>query len=244
MLLSALFRLAFASAPRLYRLTSQHNVTRRPVLQKVRHHTRAVLCLLVSIRFQVLFHSPPGVLFTFPSRYYSLSVTWSYLAFGDGPPFFRQDSSCPDVLRIPSASEQFRLQGFYLVSLSFPTLFGYRSRCVCEGPYPARIATCGLGSSDFARHYSRNRSYFLFLRVLRCFSSPGSPHCTMDSCNDTATLLAVRSRIRISADLGSFAAPRSFSQLVTSFFGAMYLRHPPYALCSLIFLLVYLSSYF
>ena len=27
------------------------------------------LCLLVSTRFQVLFHSPPGVLFTFPSRY-------------------------------------------------------------------------------------------------------------------------------------------------------------------------------
>ena len=30
-----------------------------------------VLCVLVNIRFQVLFHSPPGVLFTFPSRYYS-----------------------------------------------------------------------------------------------------------------------------------------------------------------------------
>ena len=29
------------------------------------------LCLLVNIGFQVLFHSPPGVLFTFPSRYYS-----------------------------------------------------------------------------------------------------------------------------------------------------------------------------
>ena len=29
------------------------------------------LCLLVSTRFQVLFHSPPGVLFTFPSRYFS-----------------------------------------------------------------------------------------------------------------------------------------------------------------------------
>ena len=27
------------------------------------------LYLLVNIRFQVLFHSPPGVLFTFPSRY-------------------------------------------------------------------------------------------------------------------------------------------------------------------------------
>ena len=29
-----------------------------------------VLYLLVNIGFQVLFHSPPGVLFTFPSRYY------------------------------------------------------------------------------------------------------------------------------------------------------------------------------
>ena len=28
------------------------------------------LYVLVSIRFQVLFHSPPGVLFTFPSQYY------------------------------------------------------------------------------------------------------------------------------------------------------------------------------
>ena len=33
------------------------------------------LSVLVSTRFQVLFHSPPGVLFTFPSRYYTLSVT-------------------------------------------------------------------------------------------------------------------------------------------------------------------------
>ena len=67
----ALFKLAFAPAPVLNTLTSLHNVTRRPVLQKVRHHPHMGLCLLVSIGFQVLFHSPPGVLFTFPSRYYS-----------------------------------------------------------------------------------------------------------------------------------------------------------------------------
>ena len=30
-----------------------------------------VLCVLVNIGFQVLFHSPPGVLFTFPSQYCS-----------------------------------------------------------------------------------------------------------------------------------------------------------------------------
>ena len=43
-----------------------------------------------------------------------------------------------------------------------------------RGPYPESISTPGLGCSDFARHYSRNRFCFLFLRVLRCFSSPGS----------------------------------------------------------------------
>ena len=31
--------------------------------------------------------------------------------------------------------------------------------------------TRGLGSSPFARHYWGNHSYFLFLQVLRCFSS-------------------------------------------------------------------------
>ena len=34
-----------------------------------------VLCVLVGTGFQVLFHSPPGVLFTFPSQYFTLSVT-------------------------------------------------------------------------------------------------------------------------------------------------------------------------
>ena len=67
----ALFRLDFSSAPYLKYLTSLHNVTRWTVLQKVRHRTYTVLCLLVNIGFQILFHSPPGVLFTFPSRYFS-----------------------------------------------------------------------------------------------------------------------------------------------------------------------------
>ena len=44
---------------------------------------------------------------------------------------------------------------------------------------------CGLGSSGFARRYSRNRCFFLFLRLLRCFSSPGSPPYAMDSRMDT-----------------------------------------------------------
>ena len=128
----ALLRLAFASAPRLNRLTSQHNVTRRPVLQKVRGRTfvllRVVLPLLVNIRFQVLFHSPPGVLFTFPSRYYTLSVIRSYLALGDGPPAFPPNFSCSMVLWILTALFAFRLRGFYPLPRRFPPIFDYALR--------------------------------------------------------------------------------------------------------------------
>src|SRR3989304_5886026 len=38
-------------------------------MQKARRHRTSLLRPLVSTRFQVLFHSPSGVLFTFPSRY-------------------------------------------------------------------------------------------------------------------------------------------------------------------------------
>ena len=134
---SALFKLAFAAAPVLNTLTSLHIVTRRPVLQKVRHHPRG-LCLLVSIGFQVLFHSPPGVLFTFPSRYYTLSVTRSYLALGDGPPVFPPDSSCPVVLRIPPASLAFRLQDCHFLWCGFLSASPTLARAF-RGPLPRLI---------------------------------------------------------------------------------------------------------
>ena len=35
-----------------------------------------VLCVLVGTGFQVLFHSPPGVLFTFPSQYFFAIAHW------------------------------------------------------------------------------------------------------------------------------------------------------------------------
>ena len=126
MQLCALFRLAFASAPDLQSLTSLHNVTRRSVLQKVRDRTFNVLSLLVNTGFQVLFHSPPGVLFTFPSRYYALSVTSTYLGLEGGPPGFPPDSSCPVVLWIPASSHSFRLRDFYPLRLPFPQLFNYK----------------------------------------------------------------------------------------------------------------------
>ena len=63
----------FRSGSALSGLTLLVTVTRRTVLQKVRSQPGFAsigLELFVSTRFQVLFHSPPGVLFTFPSRYF------------------------------------------------------------------------------------------------------------------------------------------------------------------------------
>ena len=57
------------------RLTMPVPATRRTVLQKVRGPPYEGVPQLVDAGFQVLFHSPPGVLFTFPSRYCALSVT-------------------------------------------------------------------------------------------------------------------------------------------------------------------------
>ena len=68
--LTAQLRLGFPSAPHFPCLTLPHHITRRTVLQKVRGCTRRVLPQLVDTGFQVLFHSPPGVLFTFPSQYF------------------------------------------------------------------------------------------------------------------------------------------------------------------------------
>ena len=73
--LGALFTLGFPSAPDFPSLTLPVEVTRRTVLQKVRGSAYKAVPQLVNTRFQVLFHSPPGVLFTFPSQYYALSVT-------------------------------------------------------------------------------------------------------------------------------------------------------------------------
>ena len=98
--LTAQLRLGFPSAPHFPCLTLPHHITRRTVLQKVRGCTRRVLPQLVNTGFQVLFHSPPGVLFTFPSQYYALSVTKEYLALEGGPSDFPQGFSCPAVLWI------------------------------------------------------------------------------------------------------------------------------------------------
>ena len=92
----------------------------------------------------------------------------------------------------------------------------------------------GLGSFPFARRYSGNRCFFLFLPVLRCFSSRSAPRITMYSSYGDCALPQPGFPIQISTDQSLLAAPRGFSQLATSFFGAWCHWHPPCALVRLI----------
>ena len=62
-------RFPFGSIPYIvFNLAIYNNSPDRSTKSTISHLN--VLYLLVNIGFQVLFHSPPGVLFTFPSRYY------------------------------------------------------------------------------------------------------------------------------------------------------------------------------
>ena len=68
-------------------------------MQKARRQGTSPLRLLVSVRFQVLFHSPSRSTFHLSLTGTSaLSVTREYLALESGLPSFPQDFTCPVVL--------------------------------------------------------------------------------------------------------------------------------------------------
>ncbi len=91
----------------------------------------------------------------------------------------------------------------------------------------------GLGCSDFARHYSRNHGCFLFLQVLRWFTSLSLLDYPMYS--DKRNRCSHRSGfpIRKSPDRGLLASPRGLSQLTTSFIACLRQGIHTHALSSL-----------
>ncbi len=80
----------------VHSLASPHTVTRWLILQKARRHgPEGPLRLLVGTRFQVLFHSPLGVLFTFPSRYWSTIGHRRVFSLGGWSPLLRSGFHVP-----------------------------------------------------------------------------------------------------------------------------------------------------
>ena len=92
---------------------------------------------------------------------------------------FPQGSTCLVVLWILLPVIRFHVRGFHPLWLAFPKPFCYPLTMT----FAVRTPDCtqsGLGSFPFARRYLGNHCCFLFLRLLRCFSSPGSLPYVMD----------------------------------------------------------------
>jgi hypothetical protein len=191
-----------------------------------------------------------GFFSPFPHGTGSLSVASEYLALPDGPGRFKQGFSCPALLRshwkedsifIYAAVTLFGrpFQTVQLIS-SYPS-FNQLSTPSLESPVdycgPATPGSPfelpGLGFSDFARHYFRNHGCFLFLRVLRWFTSPSSPRYPMDSDNGNECSHSLGFPIRKSPDHSLLAASRGLSQLIASFFAFLRLGIHTHALSSL-----------
>src|SRR5450759_3960282 len=98
-------------------------------MQKARGHRTSLLPPLVGTRFQVLFHSPSGVLFTFPSRYSFTIGRQEYLALDGGPPRFPHERPSTVPPSTPSTPTQKQLQP---IALSGFGLFPFRSPLLRE----------------------------------------------------------------------------------------------------------------
>ena len=70
-----------------------------------------MLRLLVSIGFQVLFHSPPGVLFTFPSRYYSSIGHQVVFSLGGWSPLLPTGFHVPRGTLVPAVQSSLSYTG-------------------------------------------------------------------------------------------------------------------------------------
>ena len=143
----------------------------------------------------------------------------------DTPIYFRISPTglSPSLITFPICSAMlFSHFAYGIVTLfdHFSNMFGYAIVNVWS-PLPRHISLYhGLGSSPFARHYSENHSLIFSSSGYLDVSVPRVPFAKLCIHLTIPALRQVSSLIRISADLCSCAAPRSFSQLVTSFFGA------------------------
>ena len=133
----------------------------------------------------------------------------------DGPGGFTQDFSCPALLRITLRRACLRIRSSHALWPPFP------GRSPRQTPSdvalllpPACLNTQGLGSSPVARHYWGNHYCFLFLRVLRCFSSPGLPPHNADAGPSVRRVVPfgyprVKGYLRLTAAFRSLSRPSS-----------------------------------
>src|SRR5450432_1159466 len=178
-----------------------------------------------------------GCFSPFPHGTGSLSVRNEYLALRDGPRGFKQCFTCPALLRYP-------LRVWIIFAYAPVTLYGspfQRIRLTTRlvtlllrtlQPRTHRNVT-GLGYSEFARHYYRNRGFFLFLQVLRWFTSLSSLVPAYVFSGPYGGFAAVGFPIRKSPDITPVCGSPELIAACHVLHRLFLPRHPPCALSSL-----------
>ena len=113
----------------------------------------------------------------FPHGTGSLSVSGEYLALADGPAGFTQGFSCPALLRIPVGFTRKSCTGLSPSTMQLSRCFHFPGFLPRPGPTtPVLPKQHRFGLIPFRSPLLRESlNCFLFLWVLRCFSSPRSP---------------------------------------------------------------------
>ena len=215
--LIALFGLAFATPSSRKDLSLPQMLTRRLIKQKARHHPRRGSDTLQAQGFRFCFTPLAAVLFTFPSRYWF--TIGRQLVFSLTPWSAQIHTTfhvCCVTQGHPRASLDFGHGGFTLCAGAFQ-LLDLSFKVPRRGPTtPGTSPRFGL--FRFRSPLLTESILFLFLRLLRCFTSAGLA-CPSLFCSgrDDDGLTSPGYPIRKSPDQSPFAAPRSLSQLITSF---------------------------
>ena len=153
--------------------------TRRLIMQKARrHHLKMAPTACRRMVSGTVSLPCKGCFSPFPHGTCSLSVSGECLALADGPAGFTRGYTCPALLRSTAgAGTRLRIRGCHPLRRDFPDASPHHDTNAPTRVLqpPDGLDRPGLGSAPFARHYWGYHCCFLFLRLLRCFSSPGSP---------------------------------------------------------------------
>ena len=116
---------------------------------------------------------------TFPSRYWFTIGLPGVFSLAGWSPQFRTGFHVPRPTQVVPAIIPVTRTGLSPSTVALSKTFWFPNESLVRLLQPLGVRKHpGLGSAPFARHYSGYRLFFLFLRVLRCFSSPGSPTLT------------------------------------------------------------------
>jgi hypothetical protein len=166
------WRLAFATAPLEKSLTSpvtrnspDHNAkgTQSEACAPVQARGHTFLLPLVGTRFQDLFHWPPGLLFTFPSRYWCTIGHGLVFSLGGWSPQFPTGFLVSRRTQVPEPQARSQVSSTGLSpalaerssSLRLPARVP-RGNTPAPALQPRKALPPGLGSSPFARRYWGN----------------------------------------------------------------------------------------